>query len=62
MAFLKANIAELRCRSVGLWSKNEASTANLYNDYHSALKKKKKKSARSAAKSLDCGVSMTMLF
>ena len=41
MAFLKANIAELRCRSVGLWSKNEASTANLYNDYHSALKKKK---------------------
>ena len=43
MAFLKANIAELRCRSVGLWSKNEASTANLYNDYHSALKKKKKK-------------------
>ena len=26
------------------------------------FKKKKKKSARSAAKSLDCGVSMTMLF
>ena len=49
MAFLKANIAELRCRSVGLWSKNEASTAKLYNDYHSAFKKKeKKKSARSA--------------